>query len=151
VAYWLLKSEPSVYSIDDLKKDKSTFWEGVRNYQARNNLRAMKKGDRALFYHSNAAPAAVVGIVEISKTAYPDPTQFLRSNEYFDGKSSKENPRWSVVDIRYIGRLKSPVPLEALKKAGALSKMVLVNNSRLSVQPVSESEWQIVLEMGDFW
>ncbi|MCO6496202.1 MAG: EVE domain-containing protein [Chitinophagaceae bacterium] len=130
--YWLMKSEPFVYSYDQLVKDKQTFWDGVRNYQARNNLRAMKKGDLAFFYHSNEG-LAIVGIVKIVKEAYPDPTA--------------EGDTWSVVDIKPVKRLKNPVTLAMIKDTKSLAKMQLVTNSRLSVQKVEEKEWNTILDM----
>jgi len=139
---WLIKSEPSVYSIEDLEKAGRTEWEGVRNYQARNNLRAMKKGDLCLFYHSNASPAAVVGIAEVVREAYPDPFQFDPRSRYHDPKSPKDDPRWSLVDVGFKRRFATPVPLDQIKKERTLAKMVLVNNSRLSVQPVTKAEFK---------
>lgn len=130
--YWLMKSEPFVYSYDQLVKDKQTFWDGVRNYQARNNLRAMKKGDLAFFYHSNEG-LAIVGIVKIVKEAYPDPTA--------------EGDTWSVVDIKPVKRLKNPVTLAMIKDTKSLAKIQLVTNSRLSVQKVEEKEWNTILDM----
>lgn len=131
MSYWLLKSEPGVFSIDDLAKAKKTEWDGIRNYQARNNLRAMKIGDRCLYYHSNAKPSAVAGIAEVVKQAYPEPS----------------DDRWSLVDIKFISRLKEPVSLETIKNDSALKDMVLVNNSRLSVQPVKPAEFKHVLSL----
>ena len=144
--YWLYKSEPNVYSIADLKRDKRTMWEGVRNYQARNHMRAAKKGDQVLFYHSQTKEA--VGIAEVVKEAYPDPTQFEKKSKYFDAKSSKEDPRWSLVDVKFVEAFDEPVPLATLKEMKAVSKMVLLNRSRLSIQPVRAPEWNAIVKKG---
>ena len=127
--YWLIKSEPFKYSWDQLNEDKSTFWDGVRNYSARIHLRAMKKGDQAFFYHSNEGKE-IVGIVKIIKEAYQDPTT---------------EADWSVVDVAPVKSLKLPVSLETIKKTTSLQKMQLVVNSRLSVQPVTKEEWEQVM------
>jgi predicted RNA-binding protein with PUA-like domain len=133
--YWLFKSEPSVFSFEALKAkgEAGSEWDGVRNYQARNNMRAMKLGDRGFFYHSNEG-LAVVGIVEVCKLAHPD--------------STTDDPRWECVDIRAVKDVPNPVTMDACKANPKLSKMVLVNNSRLSVQPVAEDEWLEVCRMG---
>lgn len=146
--YWLMKSEPDVYSIDDLKKDKRTMWNGVRSYQARNHMRDMKKGDEVLFYHSRQSPPGVVGVAKVVKEAYPDPTQFEKKSDYYDAKSSKDDPRWWLVDIGFVRKLPEEVPLPSIKKEKRLKDMVLVNNSRLSVQPVTEAEFARVMDMG---
>lgn len=130
--YYLLKSEPSVYSWDTLVKDGQTTWEGVRNYAARNNLRAMKKGDQALYYHSNEG-MEIVGIVKIVKTCYQDPTT--------------DNPNWVVVDIKPVRKLKQPVPLALIKGDTRLAGMDLVRLGRLSVQVVRPEEWVVILEL----
>lgn len=132
MAYWLLKSEPFKYSWEQLEKDKKTFWDGVRNYAARNNLRAMKKGDLAFFYHSNEG-LAIVGIVEIVKEAYPDPT----SSEV----------AWVAVDVALVKKLKKEVTLATIKANKQLQNISLVKQSRLSVQPVSPKEWGIILSL----
>ncbi len=133
--YWLFKSEPSVFSFEALKAkgEAGTEWDGVRNYQARNNMRAMKLGDRGFFYHSNEG-LAVVGIVEVCKLAHPD--------------STTDDPRWECVDIRAVKDVPTAVTMDDCKANPKLSKMVLVNNSRLSVQPVAEDEWREVCRMG---
>ena len=146
-SYWLMKSEPDVYSIDDLKNDKTTYWEGVRNYQARNHMMAMKKGDEVLYYHSQQTPPGVVGVARVIKEAYPDFTQFDKKHRYFDPKSSEEKPRWWMVDIRFVKKLKSEVSLHDIKAVKKLSDMVLVNNSRLSVQPVQKKDFDMILKM----
>ena len=132
MAYWLIKSEPGTYSIDQMKKDKQTFWSGVRNYQARNNLRAMKKGDLCLFYHSVTAPS-VVGLVEVVKEAYQDPTT--------------EEIAWVAVDVLYKETFKNPITLETVKQTKALAEMALLKSSRLSVQPVKREECELIVAM----
>ena len=132
MAYWLMKSEPFKYSWDQLVLDKSTFWDGVRNYGARNNLRAMKKGDLAFFYHSNEG-VEIVGIVKIVKESYPDPTS--------------DDPKWVVVEVKPHQKLKKSVTLAAIKAEKKLANMALVRLGRLSVQPVTPEEWALVLKM----
>ena len=117
MAYWLMKSEPDVYGIDDLKRDKVEPWDGIRNYQVRNMFRdQMKVGDLAFFYHSNCKPPAVVGIMTIASEAYPDHTQFDPKSRYYDAKSDKENPRWLLVDVQYKRKLKREITLQELKE-----------------------------------
>lgn len=145
--YWLVKSEADAYSIDDLERDGTTPWDGVRNYQARNNMREMKQGDLVLYYHSRQDPSAVMGIAEVAREAYPDPSQFDRKSRYFDEKSDRADPRWWLVDVRFVRKLGRPVSLHEIKDEPALSDMVLVRNSRLSVQPVERAEFEKVLEM----
>ena len=147
--YWLVKSEPDVYSIDDLRRDKRTAWNGVRNYQARNHMRAMKKGELVLFYHSSTDPTGVAGVAKVVKEAYPDPTQFDPKSEYHDPKSRKDEPRWWLVDVGFVKRFAATVPLAAIKADKRLADMVLVNNSRLSVQPVTEKEYARVLDLSE--
>jgi len=132
MAYWLIKSEPAKYGWDQFVKDKKTFWEGVRNYAARNNLRAMKKGDQLFYYHSNEG-MEIVGIAEVIKEAYQDPTT--------------ADTNWVVVDIRPVKKLKKPVSLVQIKEDHRLANMALVKLSRLSVQPVTTDEWMTVLEL----
>lgn len=146
--YWLMKSEPSAYSIDDLKRDKTTLWDGVRNYQARNLMREMKVGDQALFYHSNAEPSAVVGIQEISGLAEPDPTQFDSGDSHFDSKATPANPIWYGVRVKFKKKFGRPVTLPEIRENKSLQNMVLLKRSRLSVQPVTEREFQIISELG---
>ena len=144
---WLMKSEPHVFSIDDLRKKRSEPWDGVRNYQARNYMREMAKGDLALFYHSNAKPPGVAGVCRIVSEAYPDPTQFDRKSEYYDPKSTKENPRWSLVDVAFVEKFDEEIPLQALKDDPALEGMrVVQKGSRLSVQPVEKKHFKHVLK-----
>jgi predicted RNA-binding protein with PUA-like domain len=148
--YWLMKSEPSAFSIDDLMKasQQTTCWDGVRNYQARNFMRSMALGDRVLFYHSNADPPAAVGIAEIVKTAYPDPTQFDKKDSHYDPESDPSNPRWDMVDMKYIRKFSQPVSLDQLRKESKLKEMMLLRKgSRLSVQPVTSAEWEHILTL----
>jgi predicted RNA-binding protein with PUA-like domain len=148
--YWLMKSEPEVYSFADLVRDGRTVWEGVRNYQARNLLRdEIAVGDGVLYYHSNAEPPAVVGIAKVVRAGYPDPSQFNKKSDYFDPDATREAPRWFVVDIAPERALKRPVTLPELRDQKALAKMVLLNRSRLSVQPVTDAEWRHILALGN--
>jgi predicted RNA-binding protein with PUA-like domain len=133
MAHWLVKSEPSTYSWDQLQEDKQTFWDGVRNYAARIHLRAMKKGDEVLFYHSNEG-LEIVGIAKIAKEAYPDPT-------------ADEKDGWVAVDLKPFKKLKKPVSLDTIKKDKRLKDMALVRIGRLSVQPVTEKEWEAIMEL----
>lgn len=144
---WLMKSEPNVYSIDDLERDGSTSWEGVRNYQARNLMREMAVGDRVLFYHSNAKPPGVAGLARVSRSAYPDSFAWQPDHKYYDPKSSPEEPRWWMVDIEYVDTLPRLVPLDELKEAEGLEDMVVTKRSRLSVQPVRPEEFEVVLRL----
>src|SRR4026208_820861 len=132
MAYWLVKSEPTAYSWDQLVKDKQTCWSGVRNYAARLHLRSMKKGDEVFFYHSNEG-TDIVGIAKVIKEAYQDPTT--------------DDDRWSAVDLKPVRKLKKPVPLETIKKDKHLSKMALVRIGRLSVQPVADAEYKAIMEL----
>ncbi|MBH0200350.1 MAG: EVE domain-containing protein [Nitrospira sp.] len=146
--YWLMKSEPSAFSIDDLRRtsQQTTGWDGVRNYQARNFMRSMAVGDRVLFCHSNADPPAIVGIAEVVKTAYADPTQFDKQDKHYDPESDPSTPRWDMVDIKYLRKFSQPVSLDQLRKDPKLKDMVLLRKgSRLSVQPVTPAEWEHIL------
>ena len=149
--YWLMKSEPTAFSIDDLKAmpDGTDHWDGVRNYQARNMMRdRMKVGDRVFFYHSNCAMPGIVGIMEVVREAYPDPTAFDSKSKYFDEKSDPNNPRWFMVDVRYIRHTRRIIPLAELKAHAALENMALVRKgNRLSVMPVTENEWDCILAL----
>lgn len=148
--YWLMKSEPTTFSIDDLYNapGQTTCWEGVRNYQARNYMREMAIGDLVLFYHSNADPPAIVGIATVVKTAYPDPTQFDKKNKYYDPASRPSNPRWEMVDIKFVRKLSRPLSLPELRKERALKNMLLLQKGvRLSVQPISPEEWDHILSL----
>lgn len=148
--YWLVKSEPDVFSYDDLAAapKKTTCWDGVRNFTARNNLQAMKKGDLVFFYHSNAKPSAVVGIAEVAKEAYPDPTALDAKHDHFDPKSNGEKPTWFMVDIKAVEKLKRAVSLDEIKQTKGLEKMALVRLGRLSVSPVTPAEWKIIEKLG---
>lgn len=147
--YWLVKSEPNAFSFDDLlgRPDRTTFWDGVRNFAARGHLRAMKKGDRVFFYHSNADPSAIVGIAEVAREAYPDHSALDPNDPHFDPKSNADAPTWFMVDIRGIEPLPRPVSLDEIKKTKALASMALVRLGRLSVQPVTPKEWETVLKL----
>ena len=148
--FWLMKSEPSTFSIDDLRgsPNRTTCWDGVRNYQARNFMRTMTVGDQVLFYHSNANPPAVVGIARVVKTAYPDPTQFDKKNKHYDPASKPSHPRWDMVDIAYVRHLQRTVTLDELRGEARLKGMILLHKgSRLSVQPVTPLEWQHILNL----
>ena len=149
--FWLMKSEPDVFSLAQLKKDKTTWWEGVRNYQARNfMMKDMQVGDLVLFYHSNATPPGVAGIAKISHVAEPDKAQFDKKSEYFDPKATKEKPIWYCVQVQYVDELKHFVSLPDLREAKGLEDMlVLAKGSRLSVQPVEKKHFDIVKNLGD--
>jgi len=142
--YWLMKSEPETYSIDDLQRDGSTAWEGVRNFKARNNLKAMELGDEVLFYHSSANPPGVAGIARVSRTAYPDPSQFDRKSDYHDPKSDPEKPKWYLVDVEFVAEAKTLVSLQSIREDQALADMELVRYGRLSVQSVTKPEFDRV-------
>jgi predicted RNA-binding protein with PUA-like domain len=147
--YWLIKSEASCYSIDDLKKDKKTSWGGIRNYQARNFLKDMKKGDVALFYHSNAAPSAAVGIANVTKEAYPDPTAFDPKDEHYEPKATKEDPIWMAVEMSFGKKFKREVGLDEIKFNPKLKGIVVAaRGSRLSIMPVSEVHFKIIEALG---
>ena len=147
--YWLVKSEPEVFSFDALVASPkgTTHWDGVRNYAARNHLKAMKKGDLAFFYHSSGKPTAIVGIAEVVREAYPDPTAFDPKDPHFDPKSHSDDPTWFMVDVRAVEPLARPVTLDEIKKTRGLEQMALVRIGRLSVQPVTASEWGIVTRL----
>ena len=150
--YWLMKSEPSTFSIDDLARSpgRRTCWDGVRNYQARNFMRAMKRGDRVLFYHSNAEPPVVAGIAEVVREAYPDPTAFHRTDPHYDPKSNPDAPTWDMVDIRLVQQFQRPISLDELRRLPELKGMELLRRgSRLSVQPVRPGEWKRILAIAD--
>ncbi|TKB88593.1 MAG: EVE domain-containing protein [Nitrospira sp.] len=145
-----MKSEPRVFSIEDLAQSpkQTTCWDGVRNYQARNFMREMATGDQVLFYHSNAEPPAVVGVAEVVRTAYPDATQFDKTSHRYDPGSVPSAPRWDMVDIQYRHTFKTSLSLDRLRQEPKLKGMVLLQKgSRLSVQPVTEAEWAIVLKL----
>ena len=146
--YWLLKTEPTTFSFDDLWKapKRTTFWDGVRNFQARNTLRdRMKKGDLAFIYHSSADPTGIVGVAEVVKEGYPDPTAFDPKDSHYDPKSKRESPSWYGIDVKAVERIDPIITLEQLRQTRGLEKMVLLQRgSRLSVQPVSPDEWNVI-------
>ncbi|WP_413288237.1 EVE domain-containing protein [Bdellovibrio sp. HCB337] len=148
--YWLMKSEPDVYSMDHLAKDKTTWWEGVRNYQARNfMMKDMTEGDLVLFYHSNAEPPGVAGIAKVSAAAQPDKSQFDKKSEYFDEKATKEKPQWFCVQVEYVQKFKNLVSLDNLRDEKSLAEMlVLKRGQRLSVQPVDKKHFEIIKKLG---
>ena len=147
--YWLMKSEEHVYSIRDLEGDGTTWWEGVRNYEARNLMRdQMKVGDELLFYHSNAKPPGVAGLARIAREGYPDHFAFDEESPYFDAKSDPDNPRWIMVDVEFVESFAGIVSLDEIKASDELEGMVLLNRARLSVQPVTKEEFQIIRKMG---
>ena len=147
--YWLMKSEPDAFSIDDLKRKGQEHWDGVRNYQARNFMRdGMRVGDKIFFYHSNCAEPGIVGIAEVASDAYPDPSQFDPKSKYFDAASSRDNPRWMLVDVKFVKKLKRTITLKELQADSALAEMALVRKgNRLSVMPVGAAEWRHILAM----
>jgi predicted RNA-binding protein with PUA-like domain len=150
--YWLIKSEPDVFSFDDLMAapKQTTCWDSVRNSSARNFLRdGMKKGDLAFYYHSNAEPSAIVGICEVVREGYPDPTALDPAHDYYDAASHAETPTWFMVDVKAVRKLASPVALPAIKSSAALRDMALVKVGRLSVVPVQPDEWETVIAMSE--
>lgn len=148
-AIWLLKTEPNEFSIDDLKAcgAQGEPWDGIRNYQARNFLREMKKGDLAFIYHSACAEPGIAGLATVIKEAYPDPAALDSSSKYFDEKSSSDNIRWSLVDVKFKQKYAQSLSLKTIKADERLSQMKLVKSSRLSVSPVSETEYETILEL----
>ena len=148
MAAWLVKTEPSVYSIDDLRRDRRTEWDGVRNYQARNFLQRMKVGERVLFYHSVDQPIGIAGVATVDREAAPDPSQFDRKSEYFDAKASPDKPRWFCPRLRFELKFPEVVELARLRDYPALSGMALLQRgSRLSVQPVTSSEFVTITKL----
>ena len=148
--YWLMKSEPTDFSIDDLKRVKTEPWTGVRNYQARNFMRQMKPGDGVLFYHSNCTVPGIAGLAKVASKAYPDETQFDRKSHYYDPKATREEPRWMLVDIAFERKLKRVIPLQAIKQhSDALGEGFALTSkgSRLSVMPVTAAQWKLLLAL----
>jgi predicted RNA-binding protein with PUA-like domain len=147
--YWLMKSEPDAFGIDDLKnqKNQTEHWDGVRNYQARNFMRdQMKKGDQIFFYHSNCKQPGIVGIAKVAKEAYADHTAFDPEAKYYDPKSDPDNPRWFMVDVKFVRKLKRTITLEELKQMPDLEDFPLVRRgNRLSIMPVTKEQWEIIL------
>jgi predicted RNA-binding protein with PUA-like domain len=147
--HWLMKCEPAAYTIDDLERDGTTSWEGVRNYQARNFLREMRAGDKVLFYASNAEPSGVTGVAKVSREAYPDRFALKKGHHYYDPKSTAEEPIWFMVDIAFVENFHRTVPLDKLKATRGLENMVVTKKgSRLSIQPVTKEEFDIVVKLG---
>lgn len=148
MAYWLFKSEPSVYSLATLKAEGTTCWNGVRNYQARNQMRAMQPKDEGFFYHSSAAVIGIVGTISITRPAYPDPTALDPTSPYHDPKATAEKPIWQMVDVTFQSEFPRPITLAELKHTPGLEEMVLLQKgSRLSVQPVTPRQWQIICNL----
>ena len=150
IRHWLMKSEPGDFSIADLARVGTEPWTGVRNYQARNFMRQMQVGDGVLFYHSNTEVPGVYGLGEVATTAYPDPTQFDKRSKYYDEKASREEPRWFLVDVRYVRTLEHAVSLDAIRaKADVLGEdfALIRKGSRLSVLPVSAAQWKTILSL----
>lgn len=144
MSYWLLKSEPDTFSIDDLKRGKITPWEGVRNYQARNHMREMAKGDLVLFYHSSTKPTGVVGIARVCAAAHPDESQF-KNGDYFEAKATRQKPMWYCVDVQFVSKFKDIVTLDEMKLDPKLEGMIVRSKaSRLSVQPVSKQHFEYI-------
>jgi len=150
--YWLMKSEPETFSVEDLARapKKTTGWDGVRNYQARNLLRdEIQVGDGVLFYHSSADPPGVAGTAEVARAGYPDPTQFDPKSNHYDAEAKRDEPRWYMVDIKHAQTFPALVPLPLLRGTPALRDMVLLRKgSRLSVQPVTADEWKTIVALG---
>lgn len=149
MAYWLLKSEPDTFSIDHLQAKKVEHWDGVRNYSARNNLMAMKKGEFGFFYHSSCDPPGVAGVVKIAREAYVDDSQFDPTSKYYDAKAKPEKPRWYMPDVRFVKRFPRLVTLAEIKATPGLQDMALVKAFRLSVQPVTDEEWNIITALAE--
>lgn len=145
--HWLMKSEPDAFSIDDLKRKKQEAWDGVRNYQARNFMRdGMRPGDKVFFYHSNCTVPGIVGIAEVATDAYPDSSQFDPKSKYFDPGSSRDKPRWMLVDVKFVKKLKRTISLDEMKNDPALGEMPLLRKgNRLSVMPIDAADWKYIL------
>ena len=148
VRFWLMKTEPDMFSITDLRKKKRSPWDGVRNFMARNQMQAMRVGDLALFYHSSTEPPGVVGLSRVVREAYPDHTQFDRKSKYYDARAKPDKPRWFMVDVEFVERFPSMVTLAELKADPALNEMLVVRRGmRLSVQPVEPGHMRHVLAL----
>jgi len=147
MAYWLMKSEPDAYSIDDLERDGREMWDGIRNYQARNMMRDdMRVGDEAIFYHSACKEPAAVGIMKIASKPYPDPTQFDPKSKYYDPKSNEDEPRWQLVDVEFVRKFSRALTLKELRAQPGLEEMILLRRgNRLSVMPVEKHHWDLLL------
>ena len=145
---WLMKTEPDTFSIDDLAARKLEPWNGVRSYQARNFIRAMTRGDEVMIYHSSCAVPGVAGLARVASAPYPDPGQFDPKDDYFDAGSDRGNPRWSLVDVRFVRKLKRVITLDEIKRLHGLGDFALTKRgNRLSVLPVSDTQWQAILEL----
>ena len=148
-SHWLMKSEEDVYSIRDLERDGWTWWEGVRNYEARNLMRdKMRVGDEVLFYHSNATSPGVAGVARVAREGYPDTFAFQEESPYFDPKSNPDQPRWFMVDLEFVEAFPRVVSLDELRSTVGLGEMALFKRPRLSVQPVTKEEFRIIRTMG---
>ncbi|TYT26027.1 EVE domain-containing protein [Luteimonas viscosa] len=148
--YWLMKSEPTDFSIDDLERVGTEPWTGVRNYQARNFMRQMQVGDGVLFYHSNTQVPGIYGIGEVASTAYPDPTQFRKKSKYYDPKATQEQPRWDLVDVKFVRKFDRGIPLDEIRgHAEALGEefALIRKGTRLSVMPVTAAQWKVLLAL----
>ena len=145
---WLMKTEPDTFSIDDLRTRKVEPWNGVRNYQARNYIRTMRRGDEVMIYHSSCPAPGVAGLAKVASAPYPDPGQFDPKNEYFDAGSDRGNPRWALVDVRFVRKLKRVITLDEIKALPRLGDFALTRRgSRLSVLPVTETQWHAILAL----
>lgn len=148
--YWLMKSEPDEYSIDDLKREKKHYWDGVRNYQARNYMRdEMQMGDVVIFYHSSAKEVGPAGIAEVASLPYPDHTQFDEASKYFDAKSKKEKPTWMMVDVKFVKKFPHIISREEMKHNKSLSKMMLWKYMRLSITPLTKKEFEAIVKLSE--
>jgi len=148
--HWLFKSEPDTYGIDRLEREGKTEWSGVRNFQARNFMREMKKGDLGFFHHSSVSPPGIVGICKVIKTSYPDFSQFVKGGEYEDKSSKIDNPKWWMVDVGFVRKFERMITLEELRAIPELAYMPLLRKGqRLSVQPVSDAEWDFIVALAD--
>jgi predicted RNA-binding protein with PUA-like domain len=150
MAFWLMKNEPEDYSIEDLEHEGKTLWDGCRNYQVRNMIRdEMQIGDLAIFYHSNAKPSGPAGVMEICSETYADPTQWDPEDKHYDPKSPKENPRWYVRDVKFVEKFKRVVPIKELRETEGLKNLkILARGNRLSVTPITEDEYEILVKLG---
>ena len=149
MAYWLMKSEPDAYSIDDLERDGREPWDGIRNYQARNMMRDdMKIGDEVFFYHSNCKEPGIVGIMKVASEPYPDPTQFDKKSKYYDPKSNKDDPLWCLVDVEFVRKLARTITLAEIKEAKGLDGLILTRKgNRLSIMPIEKKHWDRLLRL----
>jgi predicted RNA-binding protein with PUA-like domain len=149
MAHWLLKTEPETFSIDDLEKKRVEHWDGVRNFTARNNLRAMRLGEEAFFYHSSTENKGIAGVCKVVREAYPDDSQFDPNSKYFDPRAKPEDPRWWMPDVEFVRKFPRIVTLTELRTVPGLEGMVLLGRARLSVQPVRDDEWEIIMHIAE--